>query len=300
MKDFQSPDKIKRFLFVVNPIAGQDSKEEFYQLIDAYSERYQWEHTVLKTTGKNDPERVRDCIASTKPQAVIAVGGDGTVSMVAEILTGTDIILGIIPGGSGNGLSKDINIPQKNKERALESILHGKIRKIDTLRANSHFFMHLADLGFNAHIVKLYDQSSQRGLRTYAKMVLMEFFQYASHHYTITTDSGRYSGKAFMITIANTRQFGSNLTINPQGDWSDGKFEIVIIRPFPKRMVLRFFWRLLTKKIQISPYSIILPCTQAHITCRHKRTLQYDGEVAGKVREVTISIAPDSLYILVP
>jgi diacylglycerol kinase (ATP) len=293
-------DKIKRYLFVINPIAGKRSKDEFYELIEDYSSLYKWEYQLYKTTGERDVENIRNKIESFRPQAVIAVGGDGTVSMVAEMLAGTDLILGIVPAGSGNGFSKDIDIPQNNQQAAFDSLLHGKVEKIDTLKANQHFFMHLADVGFNAHIVKLYDNSSSRGLKTYAKFVLQEFFKYPSHHYEVETDGGNFRGKAFMITIANSRQFGSNLTINPDGNWADGKFEIVIIRRFPRSQVLRFFWRLLTKKIKFSPYSIILQCTRAKIRCRSERTLQYDGEVAGKVKEVSIGVAPQNLHIIVP
>lgn len=103
-----------------------------------------------------------------------------------------------------------------------------------------------------------------------------------------------------MITVANSRQFGSNLTINPEGNWSDGQFEVTIIKNFPKREVLKFFWRLLTKNVQFSPHRIILKCTKASISCRKPRTLQYDGEVAGKVKEVDFSIARQNLQVILP
>lgn len=293
-------DQIKRFLFVINPVAGGIDKEDFYSYIEENSAILKWEYKICNTTGERDAERIQGEIESFYPQAVIAVGGDGTVSLVAQILQGTDYILGIVPAGSGNGLSKDMGIPQHNLKLALDSLLHGEVVKIDTLNANKHFFLHLADVGFNAHIVKLYDNSESRGLRAYIRFVLQEFFTYQNHYYEVETDNGSYRGHAFMITVANSRQFGSSLTINPEGNWADGQFEVVIIKPFPKREALKLFWRLLSRKIRFSSNSIILKCSRAHISCKRRRTLQYDGEVAGKVKEVSFSIAHQNLHIIVP
>lgn len=294
-------NEIERFLFVINPIAGaEDNKGEFLELVESESKVYGWTYKTYETTGKNDPAQVKKIIESYDPEAVIAVGGDGTVNMVAHILAGTGRVFGIIPGGSGNGLSKDLRIPQNNFKAAFEILLHGQVKEIDTLKANEHFFMHLADIGFNAHIVKLFSKSKSRGLLTYMKFVLKEFYKYPVHYYKIETDNGSYSGRAFMITIANSNQFGSNLTINPDGDWSDGKFEVIIIKPFPKNQSLMLFLRLLTKKIKFSPYCIILKCTKAKITCKNKRSLQYDGEIGKKVREANFSIKHRNLKIIVP
>lgn len=293
-------NEIERYLFVINPIAGARNKDEFYELLESESKVYGWTYKVFKTTGKNDPPRLKEIIESFDPEAVIAVGGDGTVNMVAKIIAGTDRIFGIIPGGSGNGLSKDLRIPQNNFSAAFETLLHGQVKQIDTLKANEHFFMHLADIGFNAHIVKLFSKSKSRGLLTYMKFVLKEFYKYPVNYYEIETDSGSYKGKAFMITVANSNQFGSNLTINPDGDWADGKFEVIIIKPFPKKQALMLFMRLITKQIKFSPYCIILKCTRAKIFCEKKKTLQYDGEIGKKVTEAEFSIKYRNLKIIVP
>ena len=293
-------DQLNRFLFIINPIAGERDKGSFKKLIEEESRIYGWEYEIFSTTGKEDPAEIKKVLESLDPEVVFAVGGDGTVNMVAKILAGSKRILGIIPAGSGNGLAKDLKIPQNNMPAALETLLHGQVKEIDTLRANEHFFMHLADVGFNAHIVKLFNRSSSRGLSTYIRFVLKEFFKYPTHYYDIETDNGSFSGNAFMITVANSNQFGSNLTINPDGDWADGKFEIIIIRPFPKKQALMVFWRLMTKKIKFSPYCIILKCTRAKVRCAKRRTLQFDGEVAKKIKEVNFRIHHRNLRIITP
>lgn len=300
MEELPSLTQVKRYLFVINPIAGEGRKQEYEKIIQEETMGLDLEYKLFYTTGKEDPESIRELLETFDPEVVMAVGGDGTVNVVAEIVAGSKRILGILPAGSGNGFSKDVHIPQNNIRLALDKLLHGKVVEIDTLRANQHFFMHLADIGFNAHIVKLFNKSNSRGLKTYIKFVLKEFFKYPTNHYEVETDNGNFTGNAFMITVANSNQFGSNLTINPDGKFDDGKFEVIIIKRFPKKMALAVFWQLLTKRIKFSPYCIILQCRKASIRCARKKSLQYDGEVAKKTRELKITIQPKNLRILIP
>ena len=148
-------DQLKRYLFIINPIAGEVDKGEFQKRIKEESKTYGWDYLEYLTTGKEDRKSIQELLESYDPELVIAVGGDGTVNQVAELLAGSKRTLAIIPAGSGNGLAKDLHIPQNDLPRAFEQLLHGQIVEIDTLRANKNFFMHLADIGFNAHIVKL-------------------------------------------------------------------------------------------------------------------------------------------------
>lgn len=292
--------KLKRYLFVINPISGETDKSDLAEILDDFALTYKWDYQVYHTTGKNDVENIKSLLSEFNPEIVIAVGGDGTVSLVAQLLVHTDMVLGIIPAGSGNGFSKDIGLPQNNFSAALVALIHGQVVKMDTLKANEYFFMHLADIGFNAHIVKLFNKSESRGLVTYLRFALREFFKYPTNYYEIITDNGTFTGNAFMVTVANSNQYGSNLTINPGGHWGDSKFEVIIIKRFPKKEAFRIFYRLVTKKINFSPHCIIIECTKATVFCEKKKTLQYDGEFAKKVKKVDFIIQPASLQIIIP
>lgn len=293
-------NELKRYLFVINPISGEVDKSDLAALVDNFALTYKWDYKVYNTTGKDDKQQLTSLLEEFEPEIVVAAGGDGTVSLVAQLLQGTSMVLGIIPAGSGNGLSKDLGIPQSNFQAALNALIHGKIAPMDTLMANDFFFMHLADVGFNAHIVKLFNKSASRGLSTYARFVLREFFKYPMNYYEVITDNGEFRGNAFMVTVANSNQYGSNLTINPDGHWGDGKFEVIIIKRFDKKEALKLLYKLLVKQIKFSPHCIIIPCTKATVYCEKKKTLQYDGELAKKVRKVEFKIHPGHLRVIVP
>ena len=289
-----------KYLFVVNPISGDRNKENILEQIQTFSEAHKLQQLIVKTTGGDDEKEIRIAIKEFEPDVVVAVGGDGTVNLVAKIVAGTNLVLGIVPMGSGNGLSKDLNIPQNNIDKSLNLLYQSNAHPIDTLTANGHFFLHLCDIGFNARIVKLFNRGSSRGLLSYIKFTLKEFYKYKTSYYEIATDMGEFRGKAFMVTVANSNQFGSNLTINPGGAVDDGLFEVIIIKKFPRKKALRLFLQLLFKRINFSPYCIILKCRKAKISCKKKKTLQYDGEIADEVQHVEVEIHPRNLKVIIP
>lgn len=290
----------KKCLFVINPISGDLDKEELTAKIETYFDTDSKEIKILYTSGQDDDKQILNYLEEFKPNIVVAVGGDGTVNLVAKHLVNKDIILGIIPMGSGNGLSKDLGIPQNNPDKVLEMLKNPHVIKMDTLTANNHFFLHLADIGFNAHIVRLFSKGKKRGLISYIKYTVKEFYKYRTSRYVVDSDYGRFEGKAFMITIANSNQFGSNLTINPDGIYDDGVFEVIIIKRFPRIESFRLFFQLLFKKIIFSPYCIILKCKQVQISSTRKKTVQIDGEIAGRFSKINIDIKPKSLNVIAP
>ncbi|CAN5219303.1 diacylglycerol kinase family lipid kinase [soil metagenome] len=290
----------KKCLFVINPISGDLNKEELAAKIETFFDDNSKEIKILYTTGKDDDSQIKKYLEEFKPHIVVAVGGDGTVNLVAKHLIHKDIIMGILPMGSGNGLSKDLGIPQNNPDKVLEMLKNPKVIEMDTLTANNHFFLHLADIGFNAHIVRLFSKGKKRGLISYIKYTVKEFYKYKTSRYTVDSDYGRFEGRAFMITIANSNQFGSNLTINPNGKYDDGLFEVIIIKRFPRSESFRLFFQLLFKKIIFSPYCIILRCKEVQISSTRKKTVQIDGEIAGRFDKVKVDINPNSLKVIAP
>jgi YegS/Rv2252/BmrU family lipid kinase len=287
-------------LFVLNPIAGGIDKEELVNSLRNFCKTSGLGYKLFRTSGDNDEDKLRLSIDEVHYDVVVAIGGDGTVNLVASVLAGTNKVMGIIPMGSGNGLAKDLNIPQNDPDAALDLLKRPFIRKIDTLKVNDHFFLHLCDLGFNAHVVKLFAKSPRRGMLSYMKFTFTEFFKYNSFSYTLRTDKDddAVSGKAFMITCANSNKYGSNIVINPVGLMDDGQFEVIIIKDFKWYKIFKMIFLLAIRRIHTWEMTKTVRCRRAHIQLTKKKTLQYDGEVSGKVNEMNISIKPANLEIV--
>jgi diacylglycerol kinase family enzyme len=292
---------LRYLLFVLNPVSGDLDKSELEQTLGAYCTERGRKPTFYHTTGTDDLAKLRAHISQHNYDAVFAAGGDGTVSLVAEALLNQAIPLGIVPLGSGNGLSKDLGIPQDPHE-ALQLVWHYEERVIDTLRISGHFAAHLADLGFNALIVERFDQGDTRGPGAYVRIATQEYLGYEPATYRIETDQETWEGAAFMVTIANANTFGSNVIINPDSDLDDGRFEICLIEPFPNAAAPGILYHLYTSAFDASNYTRRLSCRHASITVRgvQQVLVQIDGEPKQLPTPVKVEINPHSLRVLVP
>lgn len=154
---------VLKILFVINPGSGTKSKIAWEPAIRNYFTSLHHTFDFFLLTGKDDATSLQYWIEKLHPERVIAVGGDGTVSLVAEQLLGTNIAMGILPAGSANGMARELNIPLE-ANAALDIILHGEIRACDAIRINNkEICLHLSDLGFNAQLIKYFDQGNLRG-----------------------------------------------------------------------------------------------------------------------------------------
>lgn len=296
MKEVNSARKL---LFVLNPIAGDVEKDELELEIAERCKTHGISYEIYKTTGEQDKEEIQKKLDNSSYDGVFAIGGDGTVNLVGTLLIGKPVPLGIIPLGSGNGLSKDLNIPQDTEE-ALELINHYQVKSIDTITLNGVPSIHLSDLGFNALVVKRFCDGDTRGPGAYAWIALQEYLSYTPKVYKIDTDTDSFEGEAFMVTIANANAFGSNATINPNGILNDGRFEICLIEPFPKAAGLGILYKLYTDNIDNSVYTRKISCRQATIYNLDHEVMHIDGEPVELGDEIKIEMHQQSLKVFLP
>lgn len=288
-------------LFVLNPISGDIDKQDLESTITDFCVGRGREASFFHTTGENDLTHLRAHLAAHAYDAVFAAGGDGTVKLVGEALLGGKIPLGILPLGSGNGLSKDLGIPQ-NTEQALDLIWQHEVRALDSLRVGGHFSVHLADLGFNALVVERFCSGATRGPGAYVRIALQEYLNYEPVVYHIQTDRERFEGLAFMLTIANASTFGSNVVINPDSQLDDGEFELCLIEPFPATAALGILYHLYTDAFDASVYTRRLRCRRASIQVPGQVQVlaQVDGEPVHLPTPIIVEINPQSLRVLTP
>ncbi|MBT9392396.1 diacylglycerol kinase family lipid kinase [Hymenobacter sp. NST-14] len=296
-----SPAPLYRLLFVLNPISGDIDKAALQTTIRQYCAERGRTASFFFTTGEQDLARLRAQVAAHPPDAVFAAGGDGTVSLVAEALSGTACPLGILPLGSGNGLAKDLGIPLV-PEQALRLSWEHQIRRLDTLRVGGRFAAHLADMGFNARVVSRFNAGKVRGPAAYVRIATQEYAAYEPATYHIETDRETWTGPAFMLTMANANTFGSNVVINPDSKLDDGQFEICLIAPFPNAAAPGLLFRLYTSTFDASDYTHRLRCHWARIKVAgaDQVLVQLDGEPCYLPAPVAVEIRPGTLRVLVP
>lgn len=284
-----------KILFIVNTGAGSSSRDwsllitEYFVLKKTIIEIYDLQKNC--TT-----EGIKEKIAQFVPSQVVAVGGDGTIKLVAESLIHSHIPLGILPAGSANGLAKELGI-SNNPEKALETLLTGTTKKVHLININEQLCIHLSDIGLNAYAMKKFKHQGVRGMWGYLIASLKVLWQNPLMQIAIETNGEIHQLKAEMIVIANATQYGSGAVINPIGKLDDGLFEVVVLK---KISALEIFKMTYLKGEYDTEKTAIFQTKSLKMRSVKKVHFQIDGEYLGKVKEVHANIITDALEIIVP
>jgi diacylglycerol kinase (ATP) len=286
-----------QILFVINPISGGKIKTEWESAIMEYFSPLPFTIDVYLLTGKNDSDAIKSYIEKLKPERVVAVGGDGTVALVAKHLLGTGISLGILPAGSANGMAKELAIPE-NPITAMQIIAEGKTEDADVIKLNNdHISLHLSDIGLNAQLIKHFEEGKLRGKLGYATKVLKTLWTKSTMKVHIKTSKGESSHMALMVVLANASKYGTGAVINPGSSLYDGQFEVVIMR----RLAVSELFKMWFRPQPFDPKKIkIFPATSVNIETTRKVHFQVDGEYLGKTNRVEAHILAGQLKLIVP
>lgn len=287
----------KNVIMVVNPISGSIDKEVFINTATLFAEKENYNFILYETSGVDDCTQIQALYNEHKPERVLVAGGDGTIKMVAEALEKQDTILGILPAGSANGLSVDLNLPA-NLEENLTVAFHNKFMEMDLVSINGIKSLHLSDIGLNAQLVKNYESSETRGKWGYALQAIATLNeQDPPFEVTIKTNKRTITCVARMVVIANSQKYGTGVTINPDGRMNDGKFEIVIL----KNLDLLVFGKIITGNIPVDPNDVeIISTDKATIETAVPVHFQIDGEYVGKETKLDIFILHQQMKVAIP
>ncbi|WPU97736.1 diacylglycerol kinase family protein [Mucilaginibacter sp. cycad4] len=287
----------RKALFIINPISGGKKKDGVPELIKDTVDAGVMEPVIAFSDGIAHA-RVIAAEAVGKFDTVVAVGGDGTVNEVASAIVDTDTSLGIVPFGSGNGLSRFLGIPMDTKS-AIQNLASGRTEIIDSARVNGQPFFNMAGMGFDAHISEIFSHGKKRGFISYIKSSIKEVVGYQPQNYHLDIDGKKYDYKAFMLSIANSSQYGNNVHISPKASLQDGLLDVCVIKPFPLWRFPEMSMRMLIKATESSKYVEIIRGKQILIKREHTGPIHLDGEPQVAGTGIDINILPNSLKVIV-
>lgn len=287
----------KNILFIINPISGGKAKLKFPEMALRFLNRDIFNAEFIYTERPGHAFEIARSVLNSDVDIVIAVGGDGTINEIATVVEGTDKIFGIIPYGSGNGLARSLNIPLNDK-LAIMRLNDLRINRIDTGTFNDRKFFNIAGIGFDAHISAIFAENIKRGLWGYVKTTLTEISKYRFQHYHLEIDGTIYERDAFMISIANSSQFGNNAYIAPFASLKDGVLDTCVIKPFPLYQFPVMGYRMFSKSTHKSKYVEIIGSKKIRIIREFAGAIHLDGEPVQMGTELNIGIKPLSLSVL--
>jgi len=290
--------EIKKVLFIVNPISGNQDKDALIDFVEKQLKNRQLDLISYSTKGENDKEAIRQILGSQEIDRILVAGGDGTIKMVAEVVIAEDknIPIGIFPEGSANGLALNLEIPE-SKEEQLDVALGENILHIDVVKINDDFSLHIADFGVNAELIKNFEKHELRGkigylIQSIPTLVKSNY----PFEFTIETQEGVYEKEGTVLAIANCQKYGTGARINPDGKMNDGKFELILF----KNLNLIDLIKTLTDNLPLSSdFAETFICNSAKIKCKKGLPFQVDGEYIGEVEQVEVSIMKKILPVTV-
>lgn len=287
----------KNVILVVNPISGATDKSEIIEAVLHFAENAGLNVVPFFTSGENDIAKIQSIYELHKPERIIVAGGDGTIKMVSEALQYQDIILGIIPAGSANGLALDLGLVLTLEEN-VDIAFQNHFIELDAITINGRMSIHLSDLGLNAELIKNFESSAIRGKIGYALQTVSTLVENESPFIVkISADNRELISEATMIVIANCKMYGTGVVINPNGDMNDGKFELIVL----KNLDLVVFWQFLTGNIPVDSEDIeIISCEKAFIETDFPVNFQMDGEYCGRGTKFDVKILRKQIKVAIP
>lgn len=286
--------KPQKVLFIINPGSGNKDVNYSKEIEDFFISREE-EIEIYQLPNNCSLDKIKSAITKSKADRVVAVGGDGTLKLVAECLLGTDTPIGIIPAGSANGMAKELGVPEELNE-ALLLVLNGNPKKIHAIEVNGELCIHLADIGFNAYIVKKFDELPTRGMLTYAKAAWHAFWYHRKMDVEFKIEGKIIKQQAAMVVLANAKEYGTGFEINPDGKLDDDLFEVIIVKDYAVMEIIKIW----ATKLPWNPEKIESFQTSAlKITTKHKVHFQVDGEYQGKVNKIEAKLIPKAINVIV-
>lgn len=289
----------RKIVFVYNPISGSHRLIPVIPIIERFVNSNLYDFSIVSTRHKGHATELAREYAAKNYDAVIAVGGDGTVNEVGCGLIGTGTALGIIPCGSGNGLARHLGIPM-DPFKAVKWLDKSIFTEIDYGMMDDQPFFCTCGVGFDAKVSDSFSRAGSRGVLTYLESIMKEIATYHNETYKLSFDNSSETFEAFFITCANADQWGNNAFIAPTASLQDGLLDVICAHPFSVVDAPLIAFQLFNKQIDRNPNVSVKKCRRVTITRDSEGPAHFDGEPVMSGKEIHIKLVSGGLKVLLP
>lgn len=282
---------------IYNPVAGSKMVRNIERVRRALAAgRVPFE--VRETTGPGDAVLLAREAAHAGGEAVIAVGGDGTVSEVASGLAGMATRLLVVPHGTGNVFAAEVGLP-KSVEGCLSLLSKGKTITVKLAKAGERHFLLLASAGFDAEVL---DRMGTRGkhylgIGAYYLAGAAHLFREQPSLWVELPGQERLEAQAVIVCRGKT--YGGGVILAPAGNLEKNTLQVVILRGIGRFPILRFAWNVLRAKHAGSPDILIRETTSVFVRSPIRSAAQVDGDYLGPL-PVRFEMTDVPVRIIVP
>jgi diacylglycerol kinase (ATP) len=303
-----------RAVVIINPIAGPGRRKTLDRcaaMARSVLATHGYSAEVVVTASPTDASRYARGALESGVQLVVAWGGDGTINGAGSALAGTSLPLGIVPGGSGNGLARDLGLPRE-PARALTVAATGRERAIDAGDLCGSLFFNIAGIGVDAEIAaRIAEPGSRRGLAGYVVATVQELRRYQPQVYIIRIPGGKsdapsapadvtFERRALLVALANSRQYGNGATIAPHARLDDGAIDLVVVDARPLWDLVSQLPAFFRGTLQDGPDLLMRRATALTISAGGPIRFHVDGEPRTGPETLALRMHPGALRVRVP
>jgi YegS/Rv2252/BmrU family lipid kinase len=232
---------------------------------------------------------------------ILATGGDGTISTVGRVLVNTEISLGAVPVGSGNGFARHFGIPL-SPVRAVQALAQAQAKRIDVGIVNDIPFLVTCSMAWDASLVRSFEKMPVRGIVPYIFAGVSEFLEYKPQAMHVRFDTGEELSlpDPLVFTVANLTQYGGGARIAPHARPDDGCLELVVVLREDVPKLITNIGRFFDGTIRQIPQ--VISRTFKSMTVRRKQhaPIQMDGELVDAPAEIEVRVMGGALKVLAP
>ena len=287
-----------KLFFIINRISGTGTNSTVGEIIERFfRSKDEYEYEIHFTEYPDHARELAEKAMDWKANIVVVAGGDGTLNEVAGALAGSDIVLGMIPIGSGNGFARHFKIPLTVKD-ALETIISGKIVNVDVGVVNHQIFLSNTGFAIDSAIIFNAISTKTRGFFSYFVAGIKSIFAFKPPCCTVLLEDRTLEVRPYLFSIFNTSQYGYDVKIASGIEAEDGFLDLLII---DSRNMFKSIYLILRKPSNHPQY---IRHRVKEMAVEFRPALDYfqiDGELVNhRAGRVEISILPKSLKCLVP
>jgi YegS/Rv2252/BmrU family lipid kinase len=298
---------VPRALLITNPAAARTAPVAVNAIVSTLRGDG-WEVEAVETGGPGDARNLAERGVTENVDVVAVFGGDGTTMQAAAALVGTDVALGVIPGGTGNLLAGNLRIPA-SPARAARALLRAQPRRFDLGRMDratgAQYFAVACGAGYDARVMAgtLSEHKRRWGMGAYVATTLRLMHELRSTLHSITIDGVEYEAHAAMVLVANCGEvIPPFVKLGPDIAPDDGLLDVIAVRADNFSQSLRAVWdllRLTPGELGQNAYVARVRGRVVKVETDGAQPVQLDGEPGGST-PFTASVVPGAIRIMVP
>lgn len=295
-----------RALVITNPAAARTAPGVVSTIMETLRAGG-WQVELAATGGPGDARRLADEAVAQAVDTVVVFGGDGTTMQAAASLVGTRVMLGLIPGGTGNLLAGNLRIPS-NPVKAAATLLTSRPRRLDLGRMERpdgvHYFAVACGAGYDARVMAETPAEQKRkwGMGAYVATTLRLIGDLRNADYLITVDGKEYDAHAAMVLVANCGEvIPRYVKLGPGISPEDGLLDVVVMRADSFSQGVRAVWHLLRSSRAGAGGAFVgfARGREIRLEATPSQPAQLDGEPGG-MTPFTATIVPAAIEVLAP